>query len=365
MRPQLSLIGFCTLCIAVSEGNPFHSFIETIAPGMPHLLQNTQSVQASNKTDISRATHVLAVLSAPLQVVIVRRLLGSHSKHILVADKDIANQKVLSHRSLGFRLKVPATARGKARAPRERINIGIGTLICFIFTCGLIGFVRVSRKRRVAKQVAPFMTVPRGKKWGRAATHNWGADLKDKVKDKDDSDDFESLPTHKRSISEGGNPFGLVSSARKWKRVEMSRIVRHLRITGLDRQPIAPIGVVTGAVGVVKDRCDAINQDMQRYQCSNLRARADEIQKQIEKEGYIEELSKEFEHKVTRHEKQCKTITGVPVQFHGFNEEYLERERARRVTYAEGMIPHFGRTISEPEAVEEAEHDFISRLIAG
>jgi len=90
MRPQLSLIGFCTLCIAVSEGNPFHSFIETIAPGMPHLLQNTQSVQASNKTDISRATHVLAVLSAPLQVVIVRRLLGSHSKHILVADKDIA-----------------------------------------------------------------------------------------------------------------------------------------------------------------------------------------------------------------------------------------------------------------------------------
>lgn len=367
MRPQLPLIGIWTLCIAVTEANPFHGFAETIAPGMPHLMRTTQSHiaggiqsslkacgQASNKTDINRAMTVSAVLSAPLQVVIVRRLLGSHRKHISVPDKDIAQKSIQCHHHLDLHLNLQVPS--KAHAPRVWIIICTGTLSCLTLTFGLLGFVRVSSNRRVSKKrrwgEVPRMTVPRGENKGRAATHNWG-----RAVSQDDSDGFESLPPHQRSVSDGGNPCGLVSGARNWKRHE---IARHLRITGLDRQPPAPIGVVTDAVGIVKDRCAAINHEMKRNQCTELRALADQIQNEAEKEGHMEEMSREFEQKGTCHEKQHK-----PVQFRGFNEEYLERGSARRMTYAEGTLPHFGRTVSEPEAFPKAQHDLISRLIAG
>jgi len=318
LRPLL--VGCFTSCIVIGRADQIAASVD-LAASTPFMHTKTEvqnSLEAAGRfftqRRISQGLKLLAILGVPLEIEAARRLLEAHKQRLgQVTDEEEeqveAPKAPLSQPSYTWMIALAAT-------------LSSVTLIV-----GFAGLALVARRRKVAsrkgreQRIVEISLPSRGRRWGRSIT----------VPPRQQEDEEES--SSGLSGSDGEMPARSVtdtqfhsnaSTPRSTRsndpeQLRMAAIARHLKISGLDKRPLTPVGVKTKAIGVVKDRCDSINESIQRQQS----VEAPEltcVTRTGSESGKISELQRNYD---ARNPMRAATIQ--PAQFGAFTGRRSQR----------------------------------------
>lgn len=336
LRPLL--VGCFTSCIVIGRADQIAASVD-LAASTPFMHTKTEvqnSLEAAGRfftqRRISQGLKLLAILGVPLEIEAARRLLEAHKQRLgQVTDEEEEQveepqrKSALSHHVLCSQGQAP---KAPLSQPSYTWMIALAaTLSSVTLIVGFAGLALVARRRKVAsrkgreQRIVEISLPSRGRRWGRSIT----------VPPRQQEDEEES--SSGLSGSDGEMPARSVtdtqfhsnaSTPRSTRsndpeQLRMAAIARHLKISGLDKRPLTPVGVKTKAIGVVKDRCDSINESIQRQQS----VEAPEltcVTRTGSESGKISELQRNYD---ARNPMRAATIQ--PAQFGAFTGRRSQR----------------------------------------
>jgi len=142
-----------------------------------------------------------------------------------------------------------------------------------------------------------------------------------------------------KSISNSGNQ----SDGAKSEQLRMASLARHVKISGIDKRPVMPVGLSNTAVGVVKDRCTSINTSLERQQSVEVPEFTTKLRREENMGNKIQHLSQRFEsERLQCRNTRIKTASAGAVQPHDINQIGLVSTTCQNLKYSMSKLPQFG-----------------------